>query len=444
MKHLLWIPIIVFAFIIGCKKESKTTTATITTTAVTNITSTSAQSGGDITSNGGSAIAKSGICFATHNNPTIADSITTDGGVSTGSFTSNLANLNANTTYYVRAYAANGSGTAYGNVDSFTSSKGVPTVTTTAITNNMALMAQTGGNITNDGGAAVTARGVVWSTSPHPTLNNFKIIDTSGKTSFINTLAGLDNTTYYVRSFATNSFGTGYGNEISFTVNSNNTITDIDGNAYPIVVIGTQTWMSSNLKVSHYLNGDPIVNGLATNFDWLGDINTNAATWPAQNIFVGAYTFPNGDTTTKTAFGLLYNNFAAEDARGLCPTGWHVPSETDWNVLAAYLGGTPEGADTLYMGGNSGVTNPYGFGDTIVAKLLPGGSSGLNLQFAGGLYIDLAGLSNSYNNFNKSGFYWGSSFEGQPNPAVEALVYCMLNFYFEIDKIGTQSQSCFA
>jgi hypothetical protein len=190
----------------------------VTTTAVSNITQTTATGGGNVTSDGGATVTARGVCWSTTANPTTTGSHTTDGS-GTGSFTSNLTGLTANTLYYVRAYATNSAGTSYGNQVTFTTlAFSLPTVTTTAVTNIALYAATSGGNVTSGGGTNVTARGVCWSTSANPTTAGSHTTDGSGTGSFTSNLTGLTpNTLYYVRAYATNSAGTSYGNQVSFT-----------------------------------------------------------------------------------------------------------------------------------------------------------------------------------------------------------------------------------
>jgi len=194
---------------------------TVTTASITTITATTANSVGNIIDDGGASVTARGICWSTSQNPTVADSHTNDGN-GTGSFTSSLTGLTGNTTYYVRTYATNSAGTAYGNEVSFTTSPVVPSLTTTAVTSITATTASSGGNITDDGGASVTARGLCWSTSHDPTVTDTHTNDGSGTGSFTSSLTGLiGNTTYYVRAYAINSVGTAYGaNELSFKTNA--------------------------------------------------------------------------------------------------------------------------------------------------------------------------------------------------------------------------------
>jgi hypothetical protein len=193
------------------------TSLVITTNAVSAITQVSAVSGGNITAGGGATISSKGICWSVTANPTVAGSHTTE-GTGTGAFTSNMTGLTVMTLYYVRAYATNGSGTYYGNQQTFTTSPLLPTLTTAAVSLITLTTATSGGNVTADGGATVNARGVCWNTAPTPTTANSKTIDGNGTGIFASNLTGLTpNMIYYVRAYATSSAGTAYGNEIAFT-----------------------------------------------------------------------------------------------------------------------------------------------------------------------------------------------------------------------------------
>jgi parallel beta-helix repeat protein len=187
------------------------------TTAASAITGTTATSGGNVTGDGGAAVTARGVCWSTSANPTTANSKTTN-GTGTGTFTSSITGLTAGALYYVRAYATNSAGTGYGTQISFTTVS-IPTLAaTTAASAITGTTATSGGNVTGDGGASVTARGVCWSTSPNPTTANSKTTNGTGTGTFTSSLTGLTtNTLYYVRAYATNSAGTGYGTQISFT-----------------------------------------------------------------------------------------------------------------------------------------------------------------------------------------------------------------------------------
>ena len=202
---------------------------TLTTTDVTNITAISATSGGNITDNGGLNITARGVCWSTSPNPTVSDSHTTN-GTGTGSFTSSITGLEISTTYYVRAYATTNAGTAYGNELTFTTRDGIPTVTTAEVTDIQGETATCGGNVTDNCGLTVTTRGVCWSTSPNPTLDDSHTTNGSGMGSFSSSITGMSiSTTYYVRAYATTSAGTGYGEQVSFTTrNGIPTVTTVE------------------------------------------------------------------------------------------------------------------------------------------------------------------------------------------------------------------------
>lgn len=193
---------------------------TVITTNVTNIGQTSATGGGNVIADGGLTVTERGVCWSTSHNPVVTGNHTPS-GTGTGSFTVNMTGLTAGTTYYVRAYAKNSQGTAYGDEVQFTTNSiGMPTVTTNSVTNITSNSATCGGNVTADGGATVTARGVCWSTNQNPTLGNClgRTTDGNGLGGFTSQITGLtQGRTYYVRAYATNSAGTSYGTQNTFT-----------------------------------------------------------------------------------------------------------------------------------------------------------------------------------------------------------------------------------
>jgi hypothetical protein len=196
-------------------------TPTLETTPVSAITLTSATSGGNITSDGNAAITARGVCWSTTAGPTIALATKTTDGTGIGTFTSSITGLTAGTTYHVRAYATNIAGTAYGTDITFTTCTAavIPTLTTkpvSAITLNAGI---SGGTVTSGGCAPITAMGICWSTTANPTIAlTTKTTDGTGTGDFISNITGLaPGITYHVRAYATNSVGTGYGTDISFT-----------------------------------------------------------------------------------------------------------------------------------------------------------------------------------------------------------------------------------
>jgi hypothetical protein len=206
----------------GNEVSFKIAPATLTTSAATAISVNTAILGGEITNDGNTAVIERGICYATTQTPDISNNKVTM-GTGTGIFNNTVTGLVNNTLYYVRSYAINGAGTAYGNQVSFTTlaSVNVPAISTNAVTSITLTTAFSGGNITSDGGGAITARGVCWATAANPTITGSKTTDGTGTGSFTSNLSGLTaGTIYYVRAYATNSAGTAYGNDVIFTTNS--------------------------------------------------------------------------------------------------------------------------------------------------------------------------------------------------------------------------------
>jgi hypothetical protein len=190
----------------------------ITTNAVSSISADSALGGGTITEDGGDVIRERGICWDTVKAPVVADSRASSGS-GKGSFSVRLRALLPNTTYYVRAYSISEQGEVYGNEQSFKTPIQLPGVSTGNITAITGISATGSGSVQSDGGGSISERGVCWSaTNTNPQYNdNRSVLTGSGAGTFTVPLTNLmANTTYWVRAFARNSAGTGYGTVISF------------------------------------------------------------------------------------------------------------------------------------------------------------------------------------------------------------------------------------
>ena len=191
---------------------------TLTTAVVTTITGNSAAGGGNVTVGGGADVTVRGICFGLNHNPTTADTKVVDSKTGTGAFVSAMTGLKGNKTYYVRAYATNSAGTGYGPEVTFNTPVDLPVVTTTDVTSVTKVSAVSGGAVTYDGGGTVSAKGLAWGTSANPTITGSIISGGNGLGAFVTNLTGLQKfTTYHVRAYATNSAGTAYGTDITFT-----------------------------------------------------------------------------------------------------------------------------------------------------------------------------------------------------------------------------------
>ena len=347
----------------------------VTTKTVTNILNSTAVCGGDVTSEGCLTVTARGVCWSTSQNPTISDSHTTDGN-GTGSFNSSITGLTVGTTYYVRAYATNSMGTAYGTQRSFTTLSDLPAVTTNTVSNITETTATCGGNVTADGGAMVTARGVCWSTSQHPTINDSHTTDGNGTGAFTSSLTGLfAGITYYVRAYATNSGGTAYGNEISFTTSMSTpvdgdaipcpgtpTVTDHEGNVYNTVQIGEQCWMKENLRTTTSPStGTYLIPSTNANYTYTGKqarwYNNDSATYAPMNYgllynwnaAVDTFNTAYGETSVNTDYNKTVSVNFTSNRRGICPVGWHLPSDAEWTQLTNYVSSQSE----YTCGGNS-------------------------------------------------------------------------------------------
>jgi len=187
-------------------------------------------------------------------------------------------------------------------------------------------------------------------------------------------------TLYHVRMKCVNAQGTAYSDTISFTPG---TITDIDGNVYITISIGSQDWMTKNLRVTRYRNGDPIEK-ISDAGLWMGTIN-------------GAYAWYDNDSISNAeTYGALYNWYATVDYRKLCPAGWHIPTRAEWDTLITYLGGAAVAGGKLKETGtthwntpNTGATNEVSFNG------LPGGHRTSD--------------GNQYLNMGTNGYFWSST-----------------------------------
>ena len=372
-----------------------------TTPVVTNLRATTITTGGTIASDGGSPIVARGVVWSTSPNPTVALSTKTVDGSGSGTYNSTVTDLALVTTYYLRAYATNEFGTYYGSEVSFIIMDGISTLSTFPVTTITATTATSGGSITSDGGSPVVARGVVWSTSPNPTVAlSTKTVDGSGTGTFDSTITGLTpETTYYLRAYATNQVGTVYGSEVSFTT------------GMTLVTIGTQIFTTINLDVTTYSDGTAIPE-VQDQTQW-------------ENLTTGAWCYYNNDPANGTTYGKLYNWYAVAgiwneasktdttQRKKLAPTGYHVPSDAEWTTLTDYLGGQSIAGGKMKATGtslwtptNKSATNTSGFSG------LPGSrrSNIVNVAFS---YIG---------NFS----YWWSSSESN---SIYSLIYDNGYFY---------------
>ena len=284
-----------------------------------------------------------------------------------------------------------------------------PDVITVGISNISPTYAVGEGNLSSGGGSDWINRGICWSDIIQvPTYtDNKKLADGGGATGTYSVV--LDNLTpgteYYVRAFATNSKGFSYGDTITFTTTGSvigeiafnpaleyNSVSDIEGNSYKTIEIGSQTWMAENLKTTKYNDGQeiPEVTDLE---DWI------ILTTPAVCFYL------NNKEKYKNNYGALYNWYSV-DAGKICPTGWHVPDALDWGILYGQLGGGNElGFKLMETGTTHWITNNFSVTNSSGFTALPGG---LRQGF-----IDPMACS-YFEDLGYSGSFWTSTPDNDP------------------------------
>lgn len=207
-----------------------------------------------------------------------------------------------------------------------------PMISTVEISEMMYNQVTVSGHIISDGGDSIVEQGVCWNTLPNPTIADYskKNSDELAADFSVDMPELNSNLKYYVRSYAINKKGISYGENLTFTLWLNQAeepVKDIDNNSYSTVRIGDQIWMTENLKVTHYQNGDPIAHiSMQDDKDWLETTD-------------GAYCVYDDDDENSEKYGRLYNGYAIFDERNICPEGWHVPTKEELETLINYLGG---------------------------------------------------------------------------------------------------------
>jgi formylglycine-generating enzyme required for sulfatase activity len=367
-----------FLFIVGtsCKSEDPNNSKslpTLTTSAITRITQNTATTGGSITSDNGLEVIARGVCWSLKSNPTIADSITKD-AVGIGEFTSYMSNLIVDTTYYVRAYATNREGTAYGlQIDFKTLPAILPTLTTTTASSITESTASSGGLITYNGGSAVINRGVCWSTKTNPTIADSKTFDGLGVGLFSSTITGLlSNTTYFIRAYATTTAGTGYGDTYEFKTI---TVTNPLNIQTSFIPSGTFTMGSPLTEVNRYsdetqhsvtLSAFRMSKYEITNAQYAAFLNAKSI---GSNGLYAAGAYPTQTLIYATSgsydWGLHYSNLqwvpvAGYENAPVINVTWYGSTE-----FATYIGGTlPTEAQWEYAC-RAGTATPFNTGDFL-------------------------------------------------------------------------------
>lgn len=400
----------------------------VETTGISDISLSSFAVSGTLVETGRDGVSQHGFCWSETPAPALeGDSCLMLGPrIEPGIFSSIIQGLDRNTHYYIRAYAINGAGISYGNeltvrTDRILTVPHVETKGLHTITENSAIA---GGAVLDNGGSGISSYGVCWDTLPDPTIEGRHKEFSEGTSPFFTTIKNLElRTIYYVRAFAINSTGLAYGNEVEFRTNDL-PLSDIDGNVYPTVVIGEQTWMGRNLAVTRYADGTPIP--YVPEFEW----------WDSLKVYEKGFCFYDNLSSNADTYGALYSWSAAVNGQddtdpelfpiqGVCPDGWHLPSDGDWKELEMALGMTALTADSTGWRGNiggklktagidywlipnTGATNETRFSAHAAGDRFPGGE---------------------YNNLNFSTFFWTSTNYNHDNAWARALGYYVTTMY---------------
>jgi uncharacterized protein (TIGR02145 family) len=398
--------LVIFSFIIhACRKEQEEVPTLITD--VTNVRAIVAWCSGTITDYGSGEVRQKGVCWSTASRPTMADHNMEAEYENGNSFYCMMNNLQPRTKYYARVFAINNAGIGYGNEISFSTSGAAPGVRTLPATNLGLHSATLNGTVnanylntnvsieygqTINYGSEIT---IIYTNYYELLTPNFS--DSFGIMTYVTGL--IEGTTYHYRIKAVNSLGTTYGNDVTFTTSYSpagdivlnpdltyGSVSDIDGNNYKTIQIGTQLWMAENLRVTKFNDGTPLVKM---------PLKDNSYT-----SYYG-YSYYNNDSDTYwSTYGTLYNwqtvDKMINGSKNICPSGWHVPDDAEWDTLADYLGGITiaggklkETGTTHWISPNTRANNMSGF------SALPGGLG----WFSGTFFMRIGEM----------GYWWSST-----------------------------------
>ena len=398
--------------------------------------------GGVVSDDGGAPITTVGWCWGTNPNPTIDNDYSALPNYlvvnpMSGDFYDSITNLLAGTTYYVRAYAKNSVGISYGNeVQFITTELEMPTVITGNITNIRNTSFRGSVIVISDGGSDIIEKGICWSLSTSPTTADAHIVDASTAESQL-IVTGLEPATmYYIRAYAKNEVGTAYGDEVTITTKNDGvlcigtpTVTDHEGNVYNTVQIGTQCWMKENMRATtspttgtYLIVSSPGITSTYTGKQarWY---NNDSATYAPMNYGL-LYNWNAAADTFNTAYGETSVNENARTAvsvtfnshrRGICPAGWHLPSDTEWVAMMDYVSSQSEylcEGDTSYIA--KSLASETGWNNYSYEECCPGNQS-LHTNNATGFSavpagtFSYGGIPTMMGNAQSEANFWSSS-----------------------------------
>lgn len=374
----------------------------------------------DVIDAGGGELTSRGVCWNTIGEPTIdLDSYSSlINATNDHEYTCQITGLAPSTYYYMRAFATNQYGIGYGEDMLVLTYSGIPELSGTEITQVQATTVECGGNVTSDGKSDILEKGVCWNTTGNPVISNDKVTALDNEIgSFSVSVTGLvHNTTYYFRTYATTIFGTGYGDEGMITTLSCNTFTDGDGGtdpdlgAFGSIIICDQEWMSESINRGFRIDDK---NG------------------PDDNNLVEKYCYGNEESNCEIYGGLYQWNemmqySTIEGDSGVCPSGYHVPTDSEWQHLVDNLGGADMAGIKLKESGTYHWQYPNDADNKSKFTALPGG------------YLTVDG---DFVSINKGVCYWTSTDNGSADNAFYRVLF--YNSSQVLRTFGSKSTACY-
>lgn len=314
----------------------------VTTATPTNVTTSSATVGGTVLEDAGYMITERGICWSNNGTVSIAGPHrAASSGV--GAFTMTLTSSDIPSgEYQYCAYAINEKGVYYGLTQTV-QLPSLPEVVTgkTSDINATNSTITLHGEVTSNGGYPATTRGICWSTNSTPTISDNVVPDGTGTGAYSVTItSGLNSsTTYYYRAYATNPEGTAYGEVKSFVLDpcGGVSVVSYDGSDYHTTRIGSQCWLTANIRADNYADGSAIPRGSSPDGSNVGMTYNDF-----EAYYYEAYDVQSGhNQTVIDNWGRLYNWQAATrgevysgtPVQGVCPNGWHIPTTSEFVSL---------------------------------------------------------------------------------------------------------------
>ena len=292
---------------------------------------------------------------------------------------------------------------------------GMPTVITGDVIFS-ATCASCDGIVKSDGGNSNITVGICWNSTGDPTINDMHTtINGCSMGQYTSYMEGLEaNHTYYVRAYVTNPYGTAYGDVKNFTTTA--VLTDIEGNTYETTIIGRQIWMRENLRTKKYADGTTIAKGSST------------------SSTTGYWYYPSNSSSNMSTYGLLYNwkavmrNSSSSSAnpsgvQGICPTGWHVPSDAEWKQMEMAVGMSQSKADGTGYRGNIAARLCGNTGWTSSSYANAAGNTSATGRNSSGFSVLPAGIYDGYYYYFGDAAYFWSATEGNSTYAYRRGLY---------------------